>query len=81
MVTIFGIKINNRQDDVSNCQRILTKYGCNIKTRIGLHNFQGDICSEHGIILLEMCNNEKDNNSMWQEFEKMKNIKIVKMEL
>jgi hypothetical protein len=39
-------------------QKILTQYGCQIKTRIGLHHVDEKLCFPRGLILLEMCGDE-----------------------
>lgn len=54
MTTIIGIKINNRLENAIAVQEILTKYGCIIKTRIGLHEEINGQCSPRGLILLEV---------------------------
>lgn len=60
MTTIIGIKVNNRMRSAIEVQNLLTKHGCSIKTRIGLHegNCQNNEhslnCSHVGIILLEI---------------------------
>lgn len=59
MTTIIGIKTSNRIENASSIQEILTKYGCFIKTRIGLHTQENGICSPSGIILIEITNNQK----------------------
>ena len=38
MTAIIGIKVENRREEASKLQDILTEYGCVIKTRIGLHD-------------------------------------------
>ncbi len=54
MVAIFGINITNRREDAQKLQDILTKYGCYIRTRIGLHPMGEYSCSNYGIILIEV---------------------------
>ena len=51
--TIIGIKLSERNKESIKLQEILTKYGCNISTRIGLHHSTGDACSNSGMILLD----------------------------
>ena len=53
----MGIKIGNRNEEAVKFQEILTQYGCNIRTRIGLHNIGEYKCTNNGIILLEVVNN------------------------
>ncbi len=54
MKTIIGVKLENRKSDAEAFQKIITEYGCGIKTRIGLHDALGDVCSNSGIVLLEV---------------------------
>jgi len=54
MTTILGIKLINRLEASSEFQKIITKYGCAIKTRIGLHNVCNNTCTNFGIVLLEI---------------------------
>ena len=59
MTTIIGIKVTNRLESAVNVQEILTKYGCIIKTRIGLHEEINGQCSPKGLILLEIIDDTK----------------------
>lgn len=51
---IVGINVPFRETTAAKVQVILTKYGCNIKTRLGLHNADSKSCSPSGLILLQM---------------------------
>ncbi|MDD2321382.1 MAG: hypothetical protein PHO83_15160 [Geobacteraceae bacterium] len=51
---VVGIHIQNRVKNAAEVQKILTDFGCSIKTRIGLHEVTDDFCSGSGLILLEM---------------------------
>lgn len=59
MTTILGIKILNRLSNAIDVQSILTKHGCIINTRIGLHENAGCDCSTSGLILLEIIDDKK----------------------
>ena len=48
---IVGVHIVDREAHAPKVQEIFTKYGTQIKTRLGLHD---DVCSSNGLILLEM---------------------------
>ena len=54
MTTIIGIKLTNRIELSNDFQNIISKYGCAIKTRIGLHSTCSSVCANWGIILLEI---------------------------
>jgi len=51
---ILGVHITSRAAQVPPVQKLLTEYGCSIKTRIGLHHVDDNACSPRGLILLEM---------------------------
>lgn len=59
MTTIIGIKISNRLQSSIAVQEVLTKFGCIIKTRIGLHEEINGECSPKGLILLEIIDDKK----------------------
>lgn len=52
--TIIGISLENRLEEAVQFQKIITNFGCEIRTRIGLHPSNPEICSSRGIILLEV---------------------------
>ena len=52
--TILGIHVAQRTKHTAKVQKILTDYGCSIRTRIGLHEAGGGFCSPSGLILLEV---------------------------
>lgn len=54
MYTIMAIKISPRTIVAPKVQEILTRYGCIIHTRIGLHEATEDTCSTSGLILLNL---------------------------
>ena len=51
---IYGVHVTDRANQVPQVQKFLSEYGCNIKTRIGLHRVDENACSPRGLILLEM---------------------------
>ena len=48
---IMGVSVDNRNDCAIEVQKLLTEYGCYIKTRLGLHEAEME-CSPKGIVLL-----------------------------
>ncbi|MFZ5950842.1 MAG: hypothetical protein ACOYXC_09050 [Candidatus Rifleibacteriota bacterium] len=55
---ILCILVGKRKDTAVNVQKILTAWGCLIKTRLGLHDGTLENCSESGLILLELVGEE-----------------------
>ncbi|MCR5266065.1 MAG: hypothetical protein K6E29_05665 [Cyanobacteria bacterium RUI128] len=59
MTIILGIKIPDRISTSPIFQDVISKFGCIIKTRIGLHGNCSNICANYGIILLEIVDNSE----------------------
>ena len=76
---ILGIQLTNRMNDAPSFQEVITQFGCNIKTRIGLHNADGSICSGAGLILLEMFGDEDRINQLEDILRHTEGIKVQKM--
>lgn len=74
MNPIMAIKINGRIANAPHVQEILTKYGCNIKTRVGFHETNEDQCSTDGILILQLFGKEDDILSMFTELQKLDGV-------
>jgi len=68
---IVGIKLENRNETAVRVQNTLTEYGCYIKIRLGLHNLNEQVCSQNGLILLELV---AKNNIIDEFLEKLNSI-------
>lgn len=56
-IRILGIRVADRTKEAETVQRLLTTYGCSVRTRLGLH-VQNDITdSSEGLIILELTGN------------------------
>ncbi len=64
---ILGFVLHDRINRASQVQELLTTYGCEINTRLGLHIASEDTCSREGLILLEFIDNA---DKKVKEFEK-----------
>ena len=61
---ILGVHITDRVDHVNAVQRLLTEYGCSIRTRLGLHEADQGFCSPNGLLVLEMSDDEKTADAL-----------------
>lgn len=52
--TLIIIKVDSRENNAVKVQDILTRYGCAIKVRLGLHDIPSNACSSTGLIILEV---------------------------
>ncbi|RJP27939.1 MAG: hypothetical protein C4533_05520 [Candidatus Omnitrophota bacterium] len=73
-ILIVSIKHRNRTAGLF--QKSLTKWGCLIKTRIGIHDAVLDKCSDRGLIILELVGKKQDALKMYSEIRKIKDLKV-----
>ena len=76
---VLGIMITNRLKEVPTIQKILTDHGCNIKTRLGLHEVSKKTSSPLGLLILDTCGDEADIMSMEKKLKKVKGLVVKKM--
>lgn len=76
---IIGIHVMNRTKDAETVQHLLTEYGCNIKTRLGLHHVAPDACSPSGIILLEMFGDQAKCNELADKLNAIDGVEAQQM--
>lgn len=76
---IFGVHITDRMTKAGAVQELLTAYGCNIKTRIGLHHVDQNACSPRGLILLEMYGEETTCLELADKLSEIEGVDVQKM--
>lgn len=76
---IVGIHITDRIKHAGDVQNVLTRYGANIKTRIGLHDVTSEFSSPNGIILLELVGDNKHCLSILKALDGIKGVEAKKM--
>ena len=55
---LVGVHITERVKHAAAVQEVLTRFGCQIRTRIGLHEADQGVCSPNGLILLELVDDD-----------------------
>ena len=76
---ILGVQVTNRVENVLDVQKILTEFGCNIKTRLGMHEVTESICSNVGLLILETYGDEADIAKMEAKLREIKGLVVGKM--
>ncbi len=61
---IIGVHVSGPAKNAVEVQKVFTEYGCNIKTRIGLHDVDDNVCSPSGVVLLEFYGTTADAEAM-----------------
>ena len=78
MKTILLILVGQRKQAAVQVQKVLTGWGCMIKTRLGIHDGVMENCSEHGLLILELAG---ERNKMDELARKVSLIKGVSSKL
>jgi len=76
---LVGVHITERAKHASEVQNVFTKYGCSIRTRLGLHEADTGTCSPNGMIVLEMTDDESAASEMVAELKVLEGIEVQQM--
>ncbi len=74
--TVMVVSVDKRRSQAPLAQKILTGYGCIIKTRLGIHDGVLDKCSDHGLLILELVGSEKEKRKMGQELKSLPGVTV-----
>ena len=80
--SLIAVRVENREDAAVEVQRILTKNGCDITVRLGLHDREdGNVCSPSGTMILQMsCGPDRAKNVV-TELQGIKGVKAQFIDL
>lgn len=76
---ILGVQITDRASKVPDVQKVLTQYGCNIKTRLGLHDVNDNSCSTGGLLILETYGSDAQIAEMEKSLRSVQGVVVEKM--
>ena len=79
---VMLVMVMKRQEEAVKVQEALTKYGCVIKTRLGLHESASEKCeNDCGLIILELTGDKKKRLELEKQLKKIKgtNVKSIMM--
>ena len=76
---IIGLRVDHRH--AVGLQELLTKFGCNIKLRVGLHETGEDFCSDDGVIMLQACGDQATIDKMAAAFNALEGVSAKVMDL
>jgi hypothetical protein len=68
------VRIGYRRENSPKVQEILSKFGCSIKVRLGLHEAE-NVCSDEGILILQLCGDEGEMIKLEAALNEMDNVK------
>jgi hypothetical protein len=76
---ILAVHVTERLKNAPQVQICLTEYGCNIKTRLGLHEAGKDQCSPNGLLILEMVGEDARINQLEKKLKAIEGIEVKKI--
>lgn len=79
--TVMAVILDKRTKEAAEVQRILTKHGCIINVRLGLHESVGESCSDEGLILLHLKAASGDIQALENDLTALQGVRVKKMEI
>lgn len=69
------ILIDKRREEAPEVQKVLTEFGCLVKTRLGIHDGVLDQCSNTGLIILELVGNASEQEELSMKLNALDGVK------
>lgn len=79
--TVLLILVDKRKKAAINVQKILTGWGCLIKTRLGIHDGTLDNCSDAGLIICELAGSAAKKKELARKLKLIKGVRTKLVEL
>ena len=81
--TLLLILVDGRKKSAVNVQKILTEWGCLVKTRLGIHDGVLENCSESGLLILEMVGDAEKHEELARKISVLPGVstKLVNLEV
>lgn len=76
---ILGVHITDRMHNSQAAQKVFTDFGCNIKTRVGLHDVDEGFCSPNGLLLIEFLGSKGQCEDMKSQLSAIEGIEVKSM--
>jgi len=77
---IMGINVSDRKQVALEVQNVLTKYGCSIRTRLGLNDTDEGHRGSGGLIIVELCGDVAEWGRLESELALIDHIEVNKMD-
>ena len=79
--SVLLILIGRRKEEAVKVQKILTSWGCIIKTRLGIHDGVLDNCTDEGLLILELHGTDKQREELARKVAVLKGVssKLVQL--
>ncbi|MDD3212713.1 MAG: hypothetical protein PHY64_03525 [Eubacteriales bacterium] len=80
---VIGVRMDNRTANALRFQEALTKNGCKIRARLGLHEAGGDVCANDGLIVLQPCGEKAEVEQLTGDLNALEGVtaKLIDLNL
>ena len=76
---VLGLFVPDRFQNIPRVQKVLTEYGRNIKTRIGLHEATENVSAPNGLILLQLFGDDSACVELKEKLEGVEGVQVQDM--
>ena len=76
---ILGVHVTDRTHHAPGVQSVLTEYGENIKTRLGLHDVHEGYCSPNGLLLIEFIGPDARRDAFIDQLTAIQGVAVKRM--
>lgn len=71
---VLLIYMSTRQETAEKVQKILTAWGCYVKTRLGIHDGVLDKCTDTGLVFLELVGESEKHQEVERKLNLIKGV-------
>jgi len=79
--TVLLILVDKRKESAPTVQKILTDWGCMIKTRLGVHDGLLDNCTNEGLIFLELVGEKAKKEELSRKLDLLDGVRTKLVDL
>jgi len=76
---VVGVHITERVKLAGEVQKVFTEFGCQIRTRLGLHEADKGVCSPNGLIILELVDDDAKVSSRKKKMIAIDGVEVQSM--
>ena len=73
---IMAVRLGQREKTAIEVQKVLTDFGCSIRTRLGLHDQPADnACSPQGLLIRQLCCDDDTSKALETKLNSIEDVK------
>jgi len=79
--SVMIVYLDSRQETAEKVQKVLTAWGCLIKTRLGIHEGVLEDCTPTGVLFLDLVGDPEKHKELEHKLNLIKNVDAKLIEL